>query len=221
MSASKSALYTWPSGHYYWNQLLVAIKEYTDQNILHVAYRVGSFHVIFDTLFLPLMQWSISLIKNFIWSMEIVMSSDVQLSMLFDLKDALWVLDRYRLESHNLGPPLISAVVVDNYRQPDTSRFQQAPGSAFLPQGFLHSPGNPSEFRGLMLLGAGISWAVFQFSEGQFSGSFCIVQLGLTTVKTASYCISSFPVSLSAPPYCCFLPNNLSALTSLFRSASR
>lgn len=56
MSASKSALYTWPSGHYYWNQLLVAIKEYTDQNILHVAYRVGSFHVIFDTLFLPLMQ---------------------------------------------------------------------------------------------------------------------------------------------------------------------
>lgn len=114
-----------------------------------------------------------------------------------------------------------SSVVVDNYREPDTSRFQQAPGSAFLPQGFLHSPGNPSEFRGLMLLGAGISWAVFQFSEGQFSGSFCIVQLGLTTVKTASYCISSFPVSLSAPPYCCFLPNNLSALTSLFRSASR
>lgn len=53
MSASKSALYTWPSGHYYWNQLLVAIKEYTDQNILHVAYRVGSFHVILTCYFYP------------------------------------------------------------------------------------------------------------------------------------------------------------------------
>lgn len=51
--------------------MLVAIKENTDQNALHVAYIVGSFHVILDMYISILNAMNVSLIKKSLY--EIVL----------------------------------------------------------------------------------------------------------------------------------------------------
>lgn len=52
MSSAKGDPHPWPSRHDYWSELLVPVKENTDQSALHAACTVDSFRV---TL-LPLMQ---------------------------------------------------------------------------------------------------------------------------------------------------------------------
>lgn len=116
----------------------------------------------------------------------------------FYLKDALCPLVRGRPESHPLGH--IWFQFNCSYRQPDKSHFKLVPCCAFLPQDFLQSAASPSGAWGakpprdmLKPKEAGVSWSMFQSSEGQCSGSFYRVpQLGLPWREPVPVIISSF-----------------------------
>lgn len=76
-----------------------------------------------------------------------VMSSDVQLSTEFYLKDVLLffaLLSNAGLSHTPWATSDFSSAVVDSYREPDKPHFKQVPWCAFLPQGFLQSPDSPS-----------------------------------------------------------------------------
>lgn len=61
MNSSKGPL----SVHCYWCESLVPGFKKADQNVLRIAYSVGSFAVLPDlVLFLPIIQWTVSLIKE-------------------------------------------------------------------------------------------------------------------------------------------------------------
>lgn len=130
----------------------MAVKEHTDQNVLHVVHTAGFFHVSLD-MFISTHNAMKDFTNKKKLSMKLhwmlyVMSSDVQLFVAFHLKGALHPLDGHRPGSHPLATYDFSSAVGDSYRQPDKPHFQQVPHSAFRPLCFLQSPGSPSGARG-------------------------------------------------------------------------